>query len=60
MVFEILIYDTNSEKIYAQMGISCDSYGEMMDIASAKCQEIMEKYNLDDVCWNYKEVPYIG
>ena len=56
MLFEIVIYDIDTEKVYARMATFCSSYDEMMRIASQRCQEIMEKYKLDDVCWNYTEV----
>ena len=55
-VFEIVIYDWDKEIEYARIAVQSETYEEMMDIASAKCQEIMEKYKLDDVCWNYTEV----
>lgn len=55
-VFEIVIFNFETEKEYARIAVQCETYGEMMDIASAECQEIMEKYKLDDVCWNYTEV----
>ena len=56
MLFEIVIFDWDKEIKYARIAVQCETYEEMMSIASAKCQEIMEKYKLDDVCWNYTEV----
>ena len=56
MLFEIVIFDIDTEKVYARMATFCNSYDEMMSIASQRCQEVMEKYKLDDVCWNYTEV----
>ena len=54
--FEIVIFDWNKALEYARIAVQCETYGEMLDIASAKCQEIMEKYKLNEVCWNYTEV----
>lgn len=55
-IFEIVIFDFDKEIEYARIAVQCETYGELISIASAKCQEIMEKYKLDDVCWNYTEV----
>lgn len=54
--FEIVIFNYDKEIEYARIAIQCETYGEMMNIAAKKCQEIMDKYKLDDVCWNYTEV----
>ena len=55
-IFEIVIYDFDNEIEYARIAVQCETYGEMMNIASDKCQEVMEKYKLDYICWNYTEV----
>ena len=54
-IFEIVIFDWYEEIEYARIAVQCETYGEMMSIAEKKCQEIMEKYKLDDICWNYTE-----
>jgi hypothetical protein len=59
-IFEIVIFDWDKEIEYARIAVQCETYGDMMNIASAKCQEIMERYKLDNVCWNYEEVPFVG
>lgn len=55
-IFEIVIYDFDKEIEYARIAVQCETYGEMMSIAEKKCQEIMEKYKLDNISWNYREV----
>ena len=55
-IFEIVIYDFDKEIEYARIAVQCENYYELMFIAKEKCEEIMEKYKLDDVCWNYTEV----
>lgn len=55
-IFEIVIFDWYKEIEYARIAVQCETYGEMMSIAEKKCQEIMEKYKLDDIYWNYTEV----
>ena len=55
-IFEIVIFDWYKEIEYARIAVQCETYGEMMSIAEKKRQEIMEKYKLDDICWNYTEV----
>lgn len=55
-IFEIVIFDWYKEIEYARIAVQCETYGEMMSIAEKKCQETMEKYKLDDICWNYTEM----
>lgn len=55
-IFELVIYDFDKEIEYARIAVQCETYGEMMSIAEKKCQEIMEKYKLDNICWSYTEV----
>ena len=54
-VFEIVIFDWDKETEYARIAVKCETYGEMMDVVRKKCGEIMEKYKLDEVCWDYTE-----
>lgn len=55
-IFEIVIFDCDKGIEYAHIAVQCENYYELMFIAKEKCEEIMEKYKLDDVCWNYTEV----
>ena len=54
--FEIVIYDWDKEIEYERRIIKCDTYAEMMTLVEQRCQEIMKEYNLDEVCWNHREV----
>ena len=54
--FEIVIYDWDKEIEYERRIIKCDTYAEMMSLTEQRCQEIMKEYNLDEVCWNHREV----
>ena len=54
--FEIVIYDWDKEIEYERRIIKCDTYAEMMTLVEHRCQEIMKEYNLDEVCWNHREV----
>ena len=54
--YEIVIFDfdENDEVFeYDRFFYETDIPGEMMNVASRKCQEIMKEHNLDSVYWNY-------
>ena len=54
--YEIIIYDfnANDEVVeYDRIMVRTEDAGEMMMLAEDKCQEIMQKHDLDDIYWNY-------
>lgn len=54
--FEIIIYDWDKEIEYERCIIKCNTYAEMMKFANRHCQELMVKYDLQEIYWNYTEV----
>ena len=54
--FEIIIYDWNAEVEYERYIVECDTYGDLLTLAGKRCQEIMKEKDLQEVCWNYREV----